>query len=159
MISKATILLFALPLFTSANGQTRTITGKIIDEQFNAVYQTKIFTVDTLLLTTSDTKGNFKVNVPPNTKSILVGSIGMEWKSIEVTNNCNYLEIVLLPAGTYDFISAVKVDRLRRNHFDKLPAIHKSAFEKGIFTSSKPCYIDSFIPVQKRLREIHKNRA
>jgi hypothetical protein len=159
MIFRAIFLLLTLPLVTTVTGQTRTLIGKIIDEQYRPVYQTKIFTVDTVLMTTSDEEGKFNVSVPANTKSLIIASIGMEWKSIDLANNCNNLEIVLMPVGTYDFVSAGKVDRFRKKQFDKLPAIHQSAFEKSVFTTGKPCYIDKFIPIKNRLKEIHKNRT
>ena len=59
------------------------------------------------------------------------------------------LEIILQLAGTYDFMSPAKVNRLRKKEFNKLSGLHKSAFEKGIFKTDKPCFIDKFIPHKK----------
>jgi hypothetical protein len=83
----------------------------------------------------------------------------MEWKFIDFLNNCNNLEVILQLSATYDFMSARKIDKLRKKEFDKLPVLHQSAFEKGIFKSSKPCYIDKFISVEKSFEYLRKSRS
>ena len=35
---------------------------------------------------------------------------------------------------------------MRMKEFKKLPAIHKEAFEKGIFKTDSACYTQEFIP-------------
>jgi hypothetical protein len=159
MTFKALILFSTLLFGTNVIGQTRTLTGKVIDQELYPVYQVKIFNVDTVLLTSSDINGNFSLTVPLNTKSLIVASIGMEWKSLDISDSCSNLDIILLPSGTYDFMTASKVDRLRKKQFDKLPTLHKSAFAKELFKTDIPCYIDKFIPIKKRLKEIHKSRT
>ena len=157
---RLTVIFILSILFTTsiAFGQTRTITGKVIDENFYPVYEARI-NVDTSPLVTTDTNGIFKIEIPVDTKSISIGSIGMEWKSIDLTGNCSNLEIILLNSATYDFMSARKIDRLRKKDFDKLPTIHQTAFEKGIFKMAKPCYTDKFAPIKNRLKQIHKRRT
>jgi hypothetical protein len=155
-----TFLLFStLILWTKSIGQTRTLTGKVIDDKFSPIYQVRIFNVDTILLTTSEINGNFILTVPFNTKSLMIGAIGMERKIINISDTCSNLDIVLLSSGSYDFMTPGKVDRERKKYFNKLPALHKSAFEKGIFKSDKPCYIDQFITNKKELKEIKKSRT
>jgi hypothetical protein len=44
----------------------------------------------------------------------------------------------------YDFMSARKIDRLRRKRFEKLPVIHQQAYEKGFFKTKTPCYNQAF---------------
>jgi hypothetical protein len=158
MISK-TILLSIILFFTAdLFGQARIFTGKVIDQNLYPLYQTKIFIADTVLLGTTDLNGNFKIEIPAGTKSVSVGSVAMEPKSIGLTENCTMLDIILINEVTYDFMSAGKVDRLRKKEFDKLPALHRAAFEKGIFKTDKPCYIDKFISYKKELKAIHKSR-
>jgi hypothetical protein len=89
--------------------------------------------------------GNFSITIPPGTKTLLIACVGMEWKKLDLSDICSNLEIILLPSRTYDFKTPKKVERLRKKEFDKLPTLHKIAFEKGIFKSEKPCYIDNFI--------------
>lgn len=159
MTFKAILSLLPLLFTASLFGQSHTITGKVIDENFYPVYQTRVYNLDTSLLVTTDTSGNFKLKIPTDMKSIIIGSIAMEWKNIDLPGDCNNLDIILLNSGTYDFMSARKADRLRKRDFDKLPTLNHTAFKKGIFKMEKPCYTDKFIPIKQRLKEIHKNRT
>lgn len=140
------ILLFV----THVIGQTRTLTGKVIDDEFNPLPLVSISNADTVLLARTDMNGNFSITISSDTKTLIVATVGMEWKNLDISASCSNLEIILLPRPTYDFMTLSKVDRLRKKQFDKLPSLHKSAFEKGIFKSEKPCYIDKFISIKQR---------
>ncbi|RPD43449.1 hypothetical protein [Paracnuella aquatica] len=144
---------------THVSGQTRTLTGKIIDNEFNPIYQVSIFTADTVLLAKSDKNGEFSITVPADTKALIVADVGREWKSLDLLSDCNNLEIILQLAATYDFRSPAKVDRLRKKEFDKLSGLHQSAFTKRVFKTDKPCYIDKFIFHKKEMIERHKART
>lgn len=144
---------------THVQGQTRTLTGKIIDNEFNPLAQVSIFSADTVLLGKSDKNGNFSITVPTHTKTLIVADVGMEWKRLDSLSDCSNLEVILQPMWTYDFKLPAKVDRLRKKQFDKLPALHQSAFQKGIFKAEKPCYLDKFIPHKKEMLERHKART
>ena len=159
MTLRATILFSALLIVTRAIGQTNTLTGKVIDDEFSPIYQASIFTADTVLLGKSDINGNFRLIIPSNTKSLIIAWVGMEWKFIDFSSECNNLEIILQPSSTYDFMSARKIDKLRKKDFDKLPALHQLAFKKGVFKASKPCFIDKFISIKKSFEYIKKSRT
>lgn len=143
---------------THVLGQTQTIIGKIIDNEFNPLFQASIFNADTVLLAKSDRNGNFSITIPADTKTLIVADVGMEWKSLDLLNDCNNLEIILQLASTYDFMSPAKVDRLRKKQFDKLHELHQFAFEKGVFKTDKPCYVDKFISHKKEMIKRHKAR-
>ena len=147
MTFRTTISILTLLFATHVAGQTRNLTGKIIGYDFQPFIQTKIFNIDTVLLGKSDMAGQFRITIPSDTKTLLVADVGMEWKKITLTDSCSILEIILLPSWTYDFKTLKKVDKLRKKEFDKLPRLHKTAFEKGIFKSDKPCYVDNFISI------------
>jgi hypothetical protein len=158
MTCSTIISLLTLLFVTHAFGQARTLTGKVIDDQFQPFIQAKIFNADTVLLGKSNMSGSFSITIPQDTKTLIVADVGMEWKNLEISDSCSNLEIILLPSGTYDFMTEGKVDRLRRKQFDKLTALHKSAFEKGVFKSEKRCYVDKFISIRKRQKKIQKQR-
>jgi hypothetical protein len=109
MTLRTIIFIMTLLWGTHVQGQARTLTGKIIDKEFNPLYQVSIFNVDTVLLAKSDKDGNFSITVSPDTKSLIVADIGAEWKILDLLNDCNNLEIILQLAGTYDFMSPTKV--------------------------------------------------
>ena len=155
-----TIISFSILLFvTHVIGQTRTLTGKVIDDEFNPLYGISIFNADTVLLAETDRNGDFSITIPSDTKTLKVADVGREWKSLDIFDSCSNLEIILLPRHTYDFMMPARVDRIRKKQFDKLPALHKSAFEKSVFKSEKPCYVDKFISIKRRPKETHKDKT
>jgi hypothetical protein len=118
------IFISSIPLLFVAHvkAQTRTLTGKIVDYEFNTVSFVSIFNEDTIKLATTDLYGNFSMTIPQKTKALMIATVGMEWKSLEVSDSCSVLEIILLPTFTYDFMTMGKVDRLRKKQFKTLPA-------------------------------------
>jgi hypothetical protein len=133
------ILTIYLTPFLST-GQTRTITGKVIDEfEMTAVPMAIIQNRDTLQLGTTDINGNFKIELPVGTDQLLFSFIGFERTTILVPNNCGNLEIIMMPASSYDFMTMRKVNSKRYKRFRKLNDRHQEAFEKGIFKSNIPC--------------------
>jgi hypothetical protein len=130
----------------SLYSQNKTIKGKVIIEDLEAMPMTLIFINDTVEVGKTDLKGYFQVDIPISTKRILFRNIGIEQAAIELADKCDEVEVVMMSDVTYDFITLKKVDRLRMKRFKKLPELHKEAFEKGIFKTDKPCYTQEFIP-------------
>jgi hypothetical protein len=149
------LLTFISTSFLS-NGQTRTITGKVISENFETLPEVRIQNRDTIRLGTTDKNGNFKIELPNGTDELLLSFIGMEWTLLKVPLNCDKIEVIMMFEGTYDFMSNRKVDRLRKKRFDELPKLHSSAVAKGIFYES-PCFTREFEPYKARLDEISKD--
>jgi hypothetical protein len=144
-------ILFSICLVVNFNlyGQTRTISGRVIAEDLEILPRVSIQNSDTLILGTTDIDGDFKIEIPFETKKLLFGLVGMEWKSINLSDNCDHLDIILMYDGTYDFMLASRIDRLRTKRFKKLPAIHQLAYKRGVFLTEKPCYEFKFIPFKK----------
>jgi hypothetical protein len=63
----------------------------------------------------------------------------MEPKTIELSVNCDYLEVILIPDIHYDFISVKKEERLRAKDQKSIIKLHKRAYKQGIFRNEKPC--------------------
>jgi hypothetical protein len=153
---KATILL-AILFFSIilANGQTRTIYGRVIDEELAPVPAATIRTPDKTLVGETDTGGRFKVEIPQNTQALLFSWIGYEPAAINL-NNCDTVEVVLMASGTYDFMSSKKIDKLRLRRFNKLPELHLQAYKKGIFNKEAICYTREFHPEKSEIDSIGK---
>ena len=135
-------------LLTGANifGQVKTVTGKVIDEfSQSPLAGITIGNSDTLRLAETDMQGNFKIEIPLDTQSLQFIGVGLERTIINFKVDCNYLEIIMMPQSSYDFITLKKVDRLRMRRFQKLPELHKAAYQKGIFTTEKACYEQQFM--------------
>jgi hypothetical protein len=143
---RLTAIIFSVCLVVNLNlnGQTRIITGRVITEDLEILPGVRIQNSDTTLLGTTDIDGRFEIELPLGTDKLLISWIGMEWKSIQLPINCNHLDIILMYDAIYDFMSARKVDRLIMKRIKKLPELHLTAYEKGIFKTKEPCYGQDF---------------
>ncbi|MFD2515742.1 hypothetical protein ACFSRY_17860 [Pontibacter locisalis] len=157
---RLTIYFLTLSLFVCVKvyGQTRTITGRVINENLKTLPEVRIQNLDTVVLGTTDKEGRFEIEISPTTDELLTSWIGMEWKTIQLPAQCNQLDIILMYHGSYDFMLARRVDRLRKKRFKKLPELHLAAYEKGLFTTKQPCYGHEFVPIKEELNEIKRKR-
>jgi hypothetical protein len=128
----------------SLYSQTKTIKGRVIDDNLETLPYVSIMINDTVEVGRTDLNGFFQIDIPDSVKKILLGSVGLDPAIIELVDKCDEVEVVMMLSGTYDFITLKKVDRLRMKRFKKLPEIHKEAFEKGIFKTGYACYNREF---------------
>lgn len=141
--------LFLILFITSISlfGQ-RTISGIVISEYMYSLSEVRIQNSDTLLLGKTDFDGNFEITLAKENNKLIFSWLGYEWLTVVVPKNCNYIEVILLEDGTYDFISLKKMNRIRFKRFEKLPELYKTAFNKGLFKNDKPCYALKFEPYE-----------
>jgi hypothetical protein len=126
------------------NGQTRTIHGQIVDEDLQYIPMVSICNIDTVEIAKANIEGQFKFDLPVGTKKLLLLFVGMEWTTIELKDGCDTIDVIMMNEWIYDFISLKSADRKRLKRFKKLPELHKLAYEKGIFSTLKPCYNQKF---------------
>jgi hypothetical protein len=134
-----TFLAVALSLGTAHAQHTKTLTGRILGDDLIGVPMADIRTRDTTVIGKTDLDGYFKLDVPVNTKTLLFTAIGMEWTTVNLSGECSSLEVILLYASTYDFMSVKRVNRQKFKRFKHLPHLHQQAYEKGLFKSCAPC--------------------
>ncbi|MBB6610391.1 hypothetical protein H7F15_05015 [Pontibacter sp. Tf4] len=149
-------LMLSLVVCVKVYGQTRTITGRVISENLEALPEVRIQSLDTVVLGTTNKEGKFEIEIPHTIDKLLISWLGMEWKTIQMPEQCNQLDIILMYHGSYDFMSARRIDRLRKKRFKKLSELHLAAFEKGLFTTKQPCYEHEFVPIREELKEIKR---
>ena len=139
---KITLILIITLLFfnLNLNGQTRTIIGRVISEDLEPLPGLDIENSENVLLGKTEMVGRFKISIPQETDSLLFRYVGMEWTDIRLKKDCDTVEVVMIYAGTYDFMTLKKVDRLRKQRFDNLPNLHSEALKKGLFQNSSICY-------------------
>ena len=142
--------------FLTAFGQ-RTLSGRILDEYLESAIGISVFDKDTTELGKTDFNGYFKIELPKNSDKLIIAGVGYEWTKISVPENCENLELILLLASIYHYKSHSKVDRIRKKQFDKIPELHKQAYEKGLFKTKTPCVTRVFEPKKEKLDEISKN--
>ncbi|MEN7550488.1 hypothetical protein AAG747_21390 [Rapidithrix thailandica] len=137
-----TLLLTACSL-TSA-GQTKTIAGKVICTDFPSKHNSTdhafwnasgavIFGNDSIRLGTADENGEFEFEIPKDIRTLRIGWVGMDPEQFELTGNCDFLEVILLPGVYYEFMTVKKEKRLRKKDRKVLPALYQEAVEQKIF--------------------------
>ena len=146
------------------NGQTRTISGRVVSEDLEAMPGVIVQNRDKFLLAKTDLEGRFKINIQNETDKLIFSCIGMELTQIELHDKCATVEVVMLYAATYDFFTSRKVDRLRKKRFDDLPSLHSDAVRTGLFNNDNICYENVFIthnptkPVLDSLSKAYKSK-
>ncbi|RZK34801.1 MAG: hypothetical protein EOO61_12965 [Hymenobacter sp.] len=103
------------------------------------VPKAQICAQDTTVIGTADMDGYFKLDVPANTNTLIFRNVGTEWTTVNLSGECLNLEVILLHASTYDFMSVRRVNRQEFMRFKHLPQLHQQAYEKGLFKSRTPC--------------------
>lgn len=139
---KSLVILFLFINLFSFYAQI-SIKGKVIDENFHAFPSVKIFINDTVQIGKTDFNGNFEINTSIELNKLTFSSLGYENTNISLSNDCNYLEVILLEDSNYHF-SSNKVERIRKKRFNKLKEKHLAAFRKGAFIKKSACYISLF---------------
>ncbi len=143
------ILIMIMGLFSVLFGysQNRIIQGKVVDDiDLQPVLFLMIFIDDSIKVGEADTCGFFRIEVPKNVDKIIFKSIDTEVTELTISNDCNYVELIMVADFKYDYRSIRKINRRRKKRYDNLPKLHKEAFEKGIFKYPDICYTQKFIP-------------
>ncbi len=148
---KFTVIIFLLSLvsYFNLNGQTKVITGRVIDEDFETIPRTMIQNSDTILIGETDLDGYFKIEIPAATDTLFFRFIAMEWRTIKLTPDCDTIDVILMYDAIYDFMTTRNINRLRLKRYKRLPELHQVAFENGLFTTRQPCYEQSFVPIKQ----------
>ncbi|WP_370090441.1 hypothetical protein [Ekhidna sp.] len=145
------ILTLSFILFNlTTNAQTTTLKGKIIisdpryvkgvDSEFLLAPEAIIYSADTIKLGTTNKRGIFEIEVPSSTSKIIVSWVGYDLEPIELSGTCDFIEVVLIPAVIYDFVSLKRANKLNQRHRKKwLPELYQQASEQGFITSENPC--------------------
>ena len=155
---RATIAFIAILLSFNnrLTAQTRTIYGRFLAEDVEVLPDVRIQNKDKLLLGTTGIDGRFRIDIPQNTQTLLLSFIGYERTIIKLNSDCDTIEVVMIGAATYDFMSGRKIDRDRLKTFNKLPELHLQAYKKGLFKKELICYTREFVPEKRQIDSIEK---
>ncbi|MPM77197.1 hypothetical protein SDC9_124197 [bioreactor metagenome] len=144
---KTIIILIVLSVSTcSLFSQNRTIKGRVISEFFETLPEVSIIINDTVEVGKTDLNGFFQIDIPIFEKKILFRAVGLEPATIELVDKCDEVEVVMMLISSADFVSMKRAERKRKKRYEKLPEIHKQAFEKGVFETKYACYNREFEP-------------
>ncbi|MEA5260240.1 carboxypeptidase-like regulatory domain-containing protein [Arcicella aquatica] len=144
-----TLILFLISI-GNLYSQERMIKGRVIAENLEILPFASIMVNDTIEVGKPDVNGYFQINVPVSEQKIIFICVGFEVTHLSLDEKCNEVEVIMMDAVTYDFITLKRVDKLRKKRFNNLSKLHKEAFKKGIFKTDKACYKQEFIPYYKK---------
>jgi hypothetical protein len=152
---KVFLILYLISMnFIQIYGQ-RNMKGRIIDGSLDGIMGAQIMDKNNNIgLGQADSIGFFNIVIPNGINKLGFIQLGYEFANIEISDSCNYIEVILLPDLHYDFMSSRKIDKHRKKEFDKLLQFHLNAFRKGIFTKKTICYSREFEPIKPKLDEI-----
>ena len=149
-VKRILFLFIAISVSTcSTYSQNKTIKGRVISDQLETLPGVLIAINDTLVVGKTDVNGFFQIDIPLTVNKIFFKYVGLEQTNIELIDKCDKVEVIMMLSGTYDFTALDKVDILRWKRFNKLPRLHKEAFEKGMFKTEKACYKQEFLANSK----------
>ena len=155
---KHTSILILSLLFHSLNlaAQNRIIHGRVLSEDLESLPRLKIRDSFDSILGETDLNGDFEISISRQTDSLFFCYLGMESADIKLNEDCDAIEMIMIYDGTYHYRSHRKIDRLRKERYDKIVDLHTKAVQKGIFESEYLCYQRSFVPNKPQLDEIRK---
>jgi hypothetical protein len=139
-----------LTLSLTSLGQSKIIRGKIINSDFPTTENLSehefwnasgaaIIGNGSIRLGTADEQGVFELEVPNTIQTLTIASVGMYPERFELTDSCEYFEVILLPDAIYDFVTLKREERLRKKDRKDLTQLYIEAFKRGIFAQEKPC--------------------
>lgn len=137
------IILFYFSIVNLYSQNTK-IKGRIINEDLDNVPMASILINNEVEVGKTNIDGFFQIEIPVSEKKIFFKFFGLEPTTVELTDKCNEVEVIMLLNITYDFITLKKIDKLRKKRFRGLSKLHKKAFDKDLFKTDKPCYIQEF---------------
>ena len=87
-MKKKLVLLGAALLLSSATASAQSrVTGRVTDSNGQPVMGATVRIPGTKIVTTTDAKGTFKLNVPAGAKKLVVSYIGMQAETVSVAGN------------------------------------------------------------------------
>lgn len=114
LFSKSLTLIVCLILSVTSFAQQRTITGIVSDDNGVPLSGATILVKKTKNITTTNSKGAFTLNAPPNTNTLVVTYVGMSSKEIIIGSD-NSINVSLVPtSGTLSDIVIVGYGKTRK---------------------------------------------
>jgi iron complex outermembrane receptor protein len=100
LLAKLACLTLICVLFTqSVFSQTKTITGKIVDDKGNPLGGVSVTVRGSKIGTSSDAAGNFTLNVRTNATTLMLTSVGFSDKEVDITSQTS-VSVSMVPSST-----------------------------------------------------------
>ena len=138
-------LLLVFSSISSIYSQNRVIQGKVIDDwDLEPLMGVGIILNDSIQIGATGADGCFQFETPLPVNKLSFRYVGMEDANLQLSDNCNHIELIMQSSRTYCFMPLRKVKKEKRKSHKKHQKLYKKAFDKGIFQSAEVCYIQEF---------------
>jgi hypothetical protein len=140
-------ILSIVPIFS----QNRVIQGKVIDEmERQPIIGAYIIINDSIKVGETGIDGCFQFETQLSINKLSFQYFGMEDADLKLSDNCNYIELIMIYMPTYDFMSFRKINKIRKRRYKNLPTLHNKAYKEGVFLFPDVCYIQVFSEMNSR---------
>ena len=152
----ATVFFLFLFLKLETHAQSRTIKGLVLSEDLTPISHISIYFQDSIEIGLTNSDGRYEITVPTHVDSVSFLGVGYERLFVRLNSGCSLVNIIMILAGTYDFMSPEKMDRQRRRYFDRVNKLYPLAVERGLFEIEPSCYAVLFQRYAPEMRQRHK---
>ncbi len=119
-------------------GQTKTVSGRVMDEHLEPLPGAIIQTLDTLYQVRADENGYYSMELPNIIKNLRVINIAMETETFKLGDNCVF-NIILLDDMIVEFETEKDHLRSYKKRRKGRKKIYQKAIRKGVLSPNKPC--------------------
>ncbi|MDP4148493.1 MAG: SusC/RagA family TonB-linked outer membrane protein [Bacteroidota bacterium] len=113
----AFILCSLVLLFGQLSAQTRVITGKVLDEKGNPIPLVSVFVKGTRNGVTTATDGSFQLQVGPNTRRLVISSVGYTTEEVSVGSSANLTIILKINLGEIGEVVVTGYSRIKKSEY------------------------------------------
>jgi TonB-linked SusC/RagA family outer membrane protein len=113
----ALILCSIVLLYGQLLAQTRTIAGKVLDEKGNPIPLVSVFAKGTRNGVTTATDGSFQLHVGPNTKKLVISSIGYIGQEINLGGSAGLTVVLKLNLGEIGEVVVTGYSRIKKSEY------------------------------------------
>lgn len=143
------LLPFILFSFLSVNAQNKNITGKVVSAAGTPVPNATVSVPNSNAGTTTGADGNFSLNVPQSTTTLLVSSVGYIPQEVSIGSGNNIMVTLAISNTTMDEVVVVAYGTKRKGDLTgAITSITPDEFQKGQIASSEQLLVGKVAGLQ-----------
>jgi hypothetical protein len=119
-------------------GQTKTVSGRVLDEHLSPLPGAIIQTPDSVYQVRADKNGYYSIELPSKAKKLRAINIGMETETFKLGDYCMF-NIILLDDLIVEFETEKEHLRSYRKRQRERKKIYNKAIRLGILSTNQPC--------------------
>jgi TonB-linked SusC/RagA family outer membrane protein len=115
---KIALILCSIALcYGQLSAQTRAVSGKVLDEKGNPIPLVSVFAKGTRNGVTTSTDGSFQLKIGPNTKKLVISSIGYLGQEITIGSSADLTIVLKLNLGEIGEVVVTGYSRIKKSEY------------------------------------------